>query len=84
MAFDILFCLCIGVYAFLVTWMSVNMVTTAIQYSYKANTLIQTPLAIPYALLPIGMAFLVLQAIVDIIKLASRIKVGTTESGVSP
>ena len=53
-------------FIFVVLWFSIKMTYTAYLYDSLSNSLLETPLFIPYSIVPVGMALLFLQNLVGI------------------
>ena len=62
-----------SIFGFLLLRASLKMTLTAYKYGSASNSLLETPLFIPYSIVVIGMFFLLLQSIVDIVESARQI-----------
>lgn len=65
--FDLLSYLLLVVFSSVLFWNSLKMTLTAYKYESLSNSLLEVPLYIPYAIIPIGMFLLLLQGIVDVL-----------------
>ena len=65
---DLLFLLLMALFSFLLLWTSLKMALTAYRYDFTSNSLLETPLFIPYSIVPVGMCLLLLQSIIDIVE----------------
>lgn len=76
-AVGVLFC---GV----MTWKGASMAWAAYQHNDRMSTSLGTPMAIPYALLPIGFALLGLTYAVRMVPLAAKAQAGPGQAGSPP
>lgn len=65
---DLLFFLLMALFSFLLFWTSFKMALTAYRYGFTSNSLLETPLFIPYLIVPVGICLLLLQVVIDIIE----------------
>ena len=65
---DILFQILTATFTGLLLWHSWKMTFNAYQYDSFSNTLLETPLYIPYAIIPLGMCFLLVQSILSLVE----------------
>jgi TRAP-type C4-dicarboxylate transport system permease small subunit len=65
---NLLFVLLTVIFSLLICIESYKLCITAYTLDSMSNTLLETPLVIPYALVPLGMTFLTLQSIFDTIE----------------
>lgn len=63
---DTLFHVCMAAFSFLLLWSSLKMTATAYKYDSFSNSLLETPLYIPYSIIPIAMFLLLFQSIIDV------------------
>jgi len=63
---DTFFSLLMALFSYLLMWHSIKMTIIAYRYGSASNSLLETPLFIPYSIVPITMCLLMLQSIVDI------------------
>ena len=55
------------------------MTITAYRYDSLSNSLLETPLFIPYSIIPLAMLMLLLQSIIDLVEDISHMKVHKKE-----
>ena len=65
---DLFFHCLTGIFALLIFYSSFKMTLLSLQYGCKSNTLMETPLFLMYAIIPVGMILLLIQCIIDIIQ----------------
>ncbi len=58
----------IAIFALLIFYSSSKMMLLSLQYGSRSNTLMETPLFLMYAIIPVGMILLLIQSIIDIIQ----------------
>lgn len=58
----------VALFAILIFFSSFKMTLLALQYGCKSNSLMETPLFLMYAIIPVGMILLLMQSIIDIVK----------------
>lgn len=64
--FDFFFYLIMTLFSSFFFWTSLNKVLIAYQYGSRSNSLLETPLFIPYSIVPLGMFLLIIQSITDL------------------
>jgi len=64
--YDALFNILMLIFDFVVLWFSIKMTYSAYLYDSFSNSLLETPLFIPYSIVPIGILLLFLQNLVDL------------------
>ncbi len=58
----------VAIFALLIFSSSFKMTLLALQYGSKSNSLMETPLFLMYAIIPVGMILLLMQCLIDIAK----------------
>jgi len=66
LCFDTLFHVCMAAFSILLLWNSLKMTVTAYKYDSFSNSLLETPLFIPYSIIPLSMFLLLSQSIIDV------------------
>ena len=59
----------VAMFALFIFFSSFKMAFLALQYGSKSNSLMETPLFLIYAIIPVGMLLLLMQSAIDIVKL---------------
>ncbi len=65
---DVFFHFLVAMFALLIFSTSFKMTLLALQYGSRSNSLMETPLFLMYAIIPVGMILLLMQSAIDIIK----------------
>ena len=79
---DVFTSLLMLLFSFLLLRASLKLTLTAYKYGSASNSLLETPLCIPYSIVAIGMFLLLLQAIIDMVESVRQITVhGQPEGG---
>lgn len=65
---NLIFTLLTILFSFIIFLGAYDLAVTAFRLDAMSNTLLETPLFIPYALVPIGMGFLTLQSLFDMVE----------------
>ena len=76
---DALFHMGTAGFSLLLLWSSMKMTITAYRYDSLSNSLLETPLFIPYSIIPLAMLMLLLQSIIDLFEDISHMKVHKKE-----
>lgn len=64
--FNLFFIILMQIFNFVVLWFSIKMTYAAYIYESYSNSLLETPLFLPYAIIPIGILLLFIQNLVDL------------------
>ncbi len=65
--FDFFFNICMQIFNVILLWFSVKMTYSAFIYDSFSNSLLETPLFIPYLIVPLGIFLLFLQSMVNLV-----------------
>ena len=70
---DLVFYVLIVLFSYVLLYNAVKMTITAYKYESMSNSLLEVPLYIPYAIIPVGMILLMLQGIIDTVNAVKKI-----------
>ncbi len=65
---DVFFHFLVALFALLIFFTSFRMTLLALQYGSRSNSLMETPLFLMYAIIPVGMILLLMQCLIDIVE----------------
>ena len=77
-AVELLACICIVTYAGVVAWGGYEMVAQSFKYGRKSMTLLEVPVWIPQLVVPIGVAMLLIVALVRAWQVAKQLRGGAS------